>query len=150
MAGPAEQAPVALTGAAVALFISGTEMPMSKTEVTKSAKNTEVTGSTSGAVVGGVFQIWSEFAPGPSGGQFRSEGHWRVTSPITPPMLRQGAIYPVLAYVRRPGFNNAIDPGSAYSLSIIVDENSVTLDPNTGDIAWRLTAKATGPIQDPA
>jgi hypothetical protein len=122
---------------------------MSKTEIKKTAKTTDVTGSTSGAVVDGVLQIWQEFSPGPSGGTLAAEGWWRVGQPITPPLLRQGAIYAMLAYIRRPGFSGPADPGSAYTFNAIVNDNTVTLDPNSGAIAWKLSATMTGPILDP-
>ncbi|SRR5579871_5833371 len=150
MAAPVEQSSVTLTGASVALFVNSTEMPMSKVEIKKMAKKTEVTGSTSGAVVAGVNQIWQEYSPGPSGGSLSAEGHWRVGQPITPPQLRQGALYAISAYVRRPGWLNAADPGSAYVGTIFVEDNSVVLDPNSGAVDWRLAASFSGPILDPA
>lgn len=153
--------PVTLTGAGVALFIAGgagfppavgqaVEMPMTKTTIKRAAKKTEVTGSTSTSNADGATQTWQEFSPGPSGGTLEAEGHWRIGQAIMPTQLRQGAIYYAWAYVWRPGWFSGGDPGGAYQGYILIDDNTTTLDPNSGSVDWRLMATFTGPIVPPS
>lgn len=140
-----EVTPTVLQGAQVALFLCGIEVPVEKMDLKKTAKKTEVT-STSSYFAG---QLWEEFAPGSSGGSFNWDSKWRVNQQVTPPSVRQGAIYPVAVYVRRPLANGATDPGSAFSFNLFVESNDLTLDPKTGVIDWKVNGSATGPIVDP-
>lgn len=145
MALACEQAPVTLQGSAVGVYICGLEIPIEKADLKRMAKKTEVTASTS--FFGG--QIWDEFAPGSSGGSLNWDSKWRVGQLVSPPSVRPGAIYPVLAYVRRPLTNGPSDVGSAYSMNLFIDDSSITLDPKAGVIEWKCSGTATGPVIDP-
>jgi hypothetical protein len=135
-----------IPSAAVAMFICGIEIPVEKVELKKHAKKTETTCSVS--FYNG--QLWEEYAPGPSGGTVNWDSKWRVGQAVTPPSVRPGGIYPIAVYVRRPFFNGPTDPGSAFSMNLFVDDNSLTLDPKAGVIDWKCSGTATGPILDPA
>jgi hypothetical protein len=140
-----EVPPTVLSGSDVALFVCGLEVPIEKCEVKKHAKKTETTSSVS--VWGG--QLWDEFAPGASGGTVSWDSKWHVSQQIVPPAIRQGAIYPIAPYVRRPFTNGASDPGSAFSMNLLIEDNTITLDPKSGVIDWKAGGTVTGPIVDP-
>lgn len=145
MSSSCEVPPTVLTGASTALFVCGIEVPMTKIEVKKHAKKTETTSSLS--VYEG--QVWEEYGPGPSGATLSWESQWRVTQQIVPPAIRQGAIYPVAGYVRRPLWSGPNDAGSAYVMNLFIDDNTITLDPKAGVVDWKVSGTATGPILDP-
>lgn len=140
-----EVAPVTISGAAVALFICGLEVPVEKIDFKRMAKKTEVTSSVSYY----QGQIWDEFSPGAAGATLNWDSKWRVGQTVAPTSVRPGAIYPVSAYVRRPGANGASDPGSAYSMNLFVEDSSLTLDPKAGVVDWKCSGTATGPVIDP-
>lgn len=145
-----EVTPVTLSGAQTALKMGCpgqmVEVPFSSMNLKKAAKKDEVTGSTS--VTGG--KVWDEYASGSSGGSFDFSSQWRPTALVQPPMIRQGATYRVEAYVRRPGWNNAADLGSAYVFNAIIDSNDLTFDPKRGFLDWKVSGTATGEMTDPA
>lgn len=141
-----EVTPTTLQGSQVALYICGIEVPIDKADLKRMAKKTEITSSVS--YYNGV--IWEEYSPGPSGGSLNWDSKWRVNQTITPPDVRPGAIYPVAAYVRRPGTTGPSDPGSAYTMNLFVESNDVTFDPRAGVIEWKCSGTATGPIINPS
>jgi hypothetical protein len=139
-------APTVLQGANIAMQLCGTEIPVDKIDIKRHAKKTEVTSTAS--FQGG--KIWDEFAPGSSGGTCSFDGHWRVSQTIQPPHIIPGNIYPAKAYVRKAGTNGATDTGLFYSMNLYIDDMSLTLDPKSGVITYKVSATATGPITDPA
>lgn len=137
--------PVVLQGANIALKICDQEVPVDKVDIKKHSKKTEVTSTAS--YNGGI--IWEEFAPGTSGGSMSWDGHWRVSQAVTPPDVRTGKIYAVKAFIRKAATNSASDPGSYYSMNVFIDDSSLTLDPKSGVITWKVSATVTGPITEP-
>lgn len=134
--------PVVLQGANIALHICSQEVPVDKVDIKRHTKKTEVTSTAS--YNGGI--IWEEFAPGTTGGAVSWDGHWRVSQAVTPPDVQTGKIYAAKAFVRKPGTNSASDQGSYYSMNVFIDDSSLTLDPKSGVITWKVSATATGPI----
>lgn len=146
--------PIVITGASVALFIGplsapavapATEVPVSRMEITKTAGDTEVTGSTS--VASG--RVWQEFGEGASGGTFSWDGHLRVGQTIQPAAVQQGRTYKIAMYIRRPGWNGPADIGSAYVFNGKIDSNNAALVPKDGSIPWKVSGKVNGVILDP-
>jgi hypothetical protein len=81
--------------------------------------------------------------------------HRRLTrfnfTPTTPPPdLITGKIYPAKAFARKAGTNGATDPGLFYSFNIFVDDSSLTLDPKSGVITWKVSTTVTGAITYPS
>ncbi len=140
-----EVSPVVLQGANIALQLCGIDVPVDKVDIKRHAKKTEVTSTAS--YQGGI--IWDEFAPGTSGGTVSWDGHWRVSQAIVPPDVIPGKIYPCRAFVRKSGTNGTNDPGSYYGFNVFIDDNSLTLDPKSGVITWKVSGTATGPISNP-
>lgn len=140
-----EVSPSVLGSATIAVYICGFELPVEKADLKKTTKKTEVTSTAS--LYGGV--IWEEFAPGASGGMFDLDTKWRASGTILPPSLRNGAIYPVALYVRRPQTAGVTDPGSAYSFNFFVENQSLAFDPKTGVIDWKVSGPVTGPLAEP-
>jgi hypothetical protein len=68
---------------------------------------------------------------------------------VLPPDVITGKIYPVSLYVRRPATNSVTDPGSAFTFNLFVENVSLSFDPKTGVIDWKVSGAATGPIIDP-
>ena len=52
------------------------------------------------------------------------------------------AIDPILA--------GATDPGLFYSMNLYIDDLSITLDPKSGVVTFKVSSTATGPITEPA
>jgi hypothetical protein len=145
MALACEVSPAVISSASIAVFVCGFEVPVEKADLKQMAKKTEVTSTAS--LYQGV--IWEEFAPGASGGTFDFDSKWRPSGSVLPPSLRTGAIYPVSLYVRRPLTNGATDAGSAFSFNFFVENVSLTFDPKSGVIDWKVSGAATGPIIQP-
>jgi hypothetical protein len=141
-----EVSPVVLQGANVGLQICGTDVPVDKIDLKIHTKKTEVTSTASNS--GGT--IWEEYAPGSSGGTVSWDGHWRVSQIVRPPDLITGKIYPAKAFARKAGTNGATDPGLFYSFNIFVDDSSLTLDPKSGVITWKVSTTVTGAITYPS
>jgi hypothetical protein len=140
-----EVSPVVLQGANIDLQICGTSVPVDKIDIKRHAKKTEVTSTAS--FQGGA--IWDEFAPGTSGGSVSWDGHWRVSQTVQPPHVIPGKIYPCKAFARKAGTNGVTDPGLFYQMNVFIDDCSLTFDPKSGVITWKVSATATGPIADP-
>ena len=138
-------APVVLQGADIDLQLCGISVPVDKVDIKRHAKKTEITSTAS--YTNGV--VWDEFAPGSSGGTVSWDGHWRVSQTIQPPHVIPGKVYPCKAYARRALSQGPGDPGIFYQFNIFVDDCSLTLDPKSGVITWKVSGTATGPIIDP-
>ncbi len=139
-----EISPAVIPGSLVGLFLCGIEVPIEKADLKKHAKKTEITSSAS--LYGGV--LWEEYAPGPSGGSLSWEAKLRVGQVVNPTSIRQGGIYPIALYERRPFTNGPSDPGSAFTFNLYIDDSSLTFDPKTGVIDWKVSGTVTGPIVD--
>jgi hypothetical protein len=140
-----EVAPVVLQGANIDLKLCGLSVPVDKIDIKRHAKKTEITSTAS--YQNGV--VWDEFSPGSSGGTISWDGHWRVSQIVQPPYVIPGKIYPFRAYVSRAGSSSPNDPGIYYSGNVFIDDNSLTLDPKSGVITWKVSGTCTGPITDP-
>lgn len=143
---PGEVAPPTVPSATIAVFLSGFEVPVIKADLKKTVKKTEVTSTAS--LYAGV--IWEEYAPGCKGGTFDFDAQWRASGTVLPPAVREGAIYPVALYVRRPLTNGPTDPGSAYTFNFLVESSSLSFDPKSGVIDWKCNGACTGPIIEPS
>lgn len=141
-----EVAPQTVNAATIAVFLCGFEIPVVKADLKKMTKKTEIT--TTASLYGGV--IWEEFSPGASGGTFDFDSQWRASGDVLPPSVRTGAIYPVSLYVRRPGTASAGDAGSAFTFNFFVENASMSFDPKSGVIDWKVSGAATGPIIEPS
>lgn len=136
-----EQSPVTLHGSDVAFKICSQFVPAEKIELKFSCKKTEITSTADYS--GG--RMWENFAPGNSGGTLTWDGHWRISSAVIPPDIKPGAIYPIEAYVRRPGVLSDNDPGAFWSGYLFIDDQTVILDPKTGVITWKGAGTFCGP-----
>lgn len=141
-----EVAPTVLEGSKAALFICGIECHTEKFDLKRNAKKTDITGSTS--YYNGY--LWDEFTGGSRGGGLSWSSKWKANQQITPPQIREGAIYPVAVYVRRPQANGASDPGSAFTMNLFIDSNDLSFDMSQGIINWSCSGTATGPIIPPS
>jgi hypothetical protein len=145
--------PLVFTGIQVALFLGPSnaqqEVPIIKGEFKIAAKKTESTGSTSIGPSPTTTKIWEEYGQGPSGWGFNWNGCWRIGQVLTPLSIVQGETYGMTAYARRPGWNGPADPGVGYTGALYIEDNSITLDPRSGIIEWKVTGSGQGTLTFP-
>ncbi len=135
-------APVTMPSSGVGVEVCGVMIPVEKADFKLHCKKTEMTSTTSYH----LGFLWDEFSPGNLGGSLGFESHWRITAVVTPPMLLPGYILPFRAFIRRPGTYGVRDRGVYYAFRAIVEDSSLTLDPRTGVINWKVSTTITGPV----
>ncbi len=142
-----EVSPVILQGANIALQMCDIDIPVVKIDLKLHAKKTDITSTAS--YQASTQQVFEEYASGALGGNVSWDCQWRVSQVVKPPDLIPGRIYPCKAFARRAGTASPEDPGIFWSFNAIIEDSSLSLDPRTGVITWKVTASCTGIITMP-